>query len=128
GPITGYQCPVKDIAGGCVGPTECHYSNPRSCESYIQCTAGGVAYEMPCPVGLHWNNRAKLCDYPEVADCSAEFVCPVEDIVRTRCLGETDCVYPKAGNCRQFIACEVNPDGRTGRPTVKDCVPGHGVE
>ncbi|CAG2100874.1 unnamed protein product [Medioppia subpectinata] len=52
------------------------------------------------------------------------FVCPIDDIARTKCMGPKDCLYPLAGVCDKFIACEINPDGVTGRPTVKDCPPG----
>jgi hypothetical protein len=48
------------------------------------------------------------------------FTCPVEDIANTACQGPKDCLYPHPTNCNQFIHCEVNADGVTGRPTVKD--------
>ncbi|KAL5347462.1 hypothetical protein ACLOAV_007774 [Pseudogymnoascus australis] len=50
-----------------------------------------------------------------------DFVCPVEDIVRTQCIGVKDCMYPHPTTCRKYIHCEVNTDGVARRPTVKDC-------
>jgi len=49
------------------------------------------------------------------------FVCSLSDIENTQCMGPKDCLYPHPGDCKQFIHCEVNADGVTGRPTVKDC-------
>lgn len=48
-------------------------------------------------------------------------MCPVEDIVRTQCMDVKDCLYPHPTGCKKYIHCEVNTDGVTGRPTVKDC-------
>ncbi|MGH8591368.1 MAG: choice-of-anchor P family protein [Gammaproteobacteria bacterium] len=61
---------------------------------------------------------------PEVsAEEKPPFVCPVDDITNTQCMGPKDCLYPHPDICTQFIHCEVNADGQTGRPTVKDCPP-----
>ncbi len=55
--------------------------------------------------------------------CSGtDFVCPVADIIATQCQGPKDCLYPNPnGDCTTFIHCEVNADGITGNPVVKDC-------
>lgn len=55
------------------------------------------------------------------ATLASAFTCPEEDIANTQCLGPKDCLYPDPENCNQFIHCEVNTDGITGRPTVKAC-------
>jgi len=55
---------------------------------------------------------------------STEFVCPEEDIAATQCMGPKDCLYPNPNSCTTFIHCEVNADGKTGRPTIKDCPSG----
>lgn len=39
-------------------------------------------------------------------------------------MGPKDCLYPHPNRCDQFIHCEVNADGVSGRPTVKDCPAG----
>lgn len=39
---------------------------------------------MPCPVGLHFNNTSKQCDWPWSAKCKLHPNCPVpkiEDVV-----------------------------------------------
>ncbi|CAG2110077.1 unnamed protein product [Medioppia subpectinata] len=137
--IDGYPCPQEDIDNtGCRGPKDCLYPSPYSCNRFVQCNDAGLAYDMPCAANLHYSDSKKECDYPEVAGCTPPtttttttpkptpppFVCPVEDIAKTQCMGPTDCLYPLAGSCGQFIHCEVNADGVTGRPTVKDCPAG----
>jgi len=68
-PISGYECPAGDIAGGCKGPKDCLYPNPSNCSTFIQCTAAGLAYVMPCPSGLQWNDDEKICDWPSQSTC-----------------------------------------------------------
>lgn len=55
---------------------------------------------------------------------AAAITCPEEDIVATQCAAPKDCLYPNPNDCRSFIACDVNADGKTGRPTVLDCPSG----
>jgi len=68
-PIPDYKCPAEDIARGCKGPKDCLYTNPASCDSFIQCTAAGLAYAMSCPLGLQWNDNEKICDWPPQSTC-----------------------------------------------------------
>lgn len=49
------------------------------------------------------------------------FTCPKDDIARTHCMGPKDCLYPNPLNCGTYIQCQVNADGVTGRPTVRQC-------
>ncbi|CAO3608999.1 unnamed protein product [Cunninghamella echinulata] len=51
-------------------------------------------------------------------------LCSEEDIAATGCLGPNDCTYPHPDRCDQFIVCEVNADGVTGRPIIRDCPSG----
>lgn len=53
-----------------------------------------------------------------------DFMCPQSDIIHTQCMGPKDCFYPHPQQCDQFIYCEVDADGSSGRPVVKDCPPG----
>ncbi|CAG2166206.1 unnamed protein product [Oppiella nova] len=55
---------------------------------------------------------------------SYDFVCSLEDIENTHCIGPKDCLYPHPKECNKFIRCEVSTDGVTGEPTVKDCPAG----
>jgi Chitin binding Peritrophin-A domain len=52
------------------------------------------------------------------------FQCPPEDIIRTKCLGPKDCLYPHPNDCGSFIQCTVNPGGVTGTPVVMPCPAG----
>ena len=55
---------------------------------------------------------------------ASDFVCPREDIAATGCNGPKDCLYPNPDTCNTFIQCEVNSDGVTGTPVVRDCPAG----
>ncbi|CAG2180168.1 unnamed protein product, partial [Oppiella nova] len=122
----GHTCPEHDMRRGCRGPTDCLYANPNDCSRYIQCNDAGLAYDMPCPSGLHYSTRSKACDSPHLAGCKSDtqFECPRYDILKTQCTRERDCLYPHPSNCKQYIECEVNHDHRTGRPTVRHCASG----
>jgi hypothetical protein len=45
------------------------------CNNYIHCAPAddsyttGIAYVMPCPSGLLWNDNQKWCDWPEHTTC-----------------------------------------------------------
>ncbi|USW54951.1 Putative chitin binding domain-containing protein [Septoria linicola] len=73
---TDFTCPSADISSTrCMGPKDCLYPDPNSCEGYIQCAPAdetyttGLIYHMPCPAGLLWNDVQKWCDWPENATC-----------------------------------------------------------
>lgn len=68
GILPGYKCP-RPPKGGCVGPKDCLHPNPDDCTTFIQCNDAKIAYLMPCPAGLEWNNREKICDWPRNAKC-----------------------------------------------------------
>nr|XP_022900905.1 probable chitinase 10 [Onthophagus taurus] len=44
------------------------HSHPKVCDRYCKCD-WGVAYDMPCPDGLHFNPVLNVCDYPVDAKC-----------------------------------------------------------
>ncbi|XP_074100395.1 peritrophin-1-like [Cotesia typhae] len=46
--------------------------NPVNCESYYVCV-GLDPILMPCPDGLHFNPKLKVCDWPDVANCTYQF-------------------------------------------------------
>jgi len=62
-PIRHPDCPLDDDPQN---PT--HLSYPSDCGKFYKCL-GGWAYPMQCPAGLHWNDVAKLCDWPNEANC-----------------------------------------------------------
>ncbi|XP_054153521.1 peritrophin-55-like [Oppia nitens] len=70
-----FRCPPRDIINTkCLGPKDCLYTNWSNCNTFIQCTVNpggrtGTPVVMPCSKGLKWNNRDKVCDYPNRATC-----------------------------------------------------------
>lgn len=44
---------------------------PGDCKSFRQCLNGKVII-LSCPVGLHWNQKGKICDWPRNAKCSGK--------------------------------------------------------
>lgn len=48
-------------------------ANPNSCNSYYHCVYGEMKQQF-CAGGLHWNDRGKLCDWPEVANCKIKYM------------------------------------------------------
>ncbi|CAG2178745.1 unnamed protein product, partial [Oppiella nova] len=140
-PAVEFTCPAEDIANTqCMGPKDCLYPHPTNCDQFIHCevNADGVTGRptvKDCPPGLEWNDNTKQCDWPSQSTCvvvstpvdtesstpKLDFICPEKDIIETQCMGPKDCLYPHPSACNLFIHCEVNADGRTGRPTVKNC-------
>jgi hypothetical protein len=70
-------CPPEDIsATGCMGPKDCLYANPESCNTFIKCTVNsdgttGTPIIMDCPAGLEWNDEDKVCEYPFASTCNS---------------------------------------------------------
>lgn len=70
-----FVCPEEDIVSTlCLGPKDCLYPNPTSCNTFIQCTVNpdgvtGTPVVMPCPAGLEWNDSRKECDWPANSTC-----------------------------------------------------------
>lgn len=46
---------------------------PGDCTSFRMCNNGNWL-KVTCGLGLHWNNRLKICDWPHQAKCSSEYV------------------------------------------------------
>jgi len=53
-------------------------ANPWDCHSYFSCEHGWP-YKMPCPEGLEWNDSAKKCDWPNLANCEVTCEPPKHD-------------------------------------------------
>uniref|UniRef100_A0AAG5D3W5 Chitin-binding type-2 domain-containing protein n=1 Tax=Anopheles atroparvus TaxID=41427 RepID=A0AAG5D3W5_ANOAO len=76
-------CPLN-----CVPNTSCPSFNPPKpvflahpdCARYYVCETGR-ACEMVCPVGLHFNNREWVCDYPHRACCDPTIECVPESCI-----------------------------------------------
>ncbi|ETN60557.1 hypothetical protein AND_007818 [Anopheles darlingi] len=42
------------------------------CTKYFICDPYGVPLQQNCPPGLHWNQVVSYCDFPELAQCTAD--------------------------------------------------------
>ena len=122
-----FKCPPEDIiATKCMGPKDCLYPNPHSCSSFIQCTVNedlksGTPVVMPCPAGLEWNDRQKICDWPanstcrnlvqKIEDSAKEALPPPGGIIDSSfscanagCEG-IECIYANPANSKSYIQC-----------------------
>ncbi|KFY32397.1 hypothetical protein V493_00236 [Pseudogymnoascus sp. VKM F-4281 (FW-2241)] len=137
--VADFKCPVEDIRRtGCKHQGDCQYADPESCSSFYNCIANsdgltGTPYLHQCPEGNHWNDKVKVCDWPQSANCKqaaksrgvADFKCPVEDIRRTGCKHQGDCQYANPESCSSFYNCIANSDGLTGTPYLHQCPEGN---
>ncbi|EDO34779.1 predicted protein, partial [Nematostella vectensis] len=60
--------PKVNLSTICKNRADGNYPHPDFCKMYIACS-NGIAYEMPCPAGLNWNDEKKYCDWPFNAPC-----------------------------------------------------------
>ncbi|KAK2548806.1 Chitin-binding domain protein cbd-1 [Acropora cervicornis] len=75
----------------CDGKRDGDYTNPSNCYGFIACS-GGIAYDMPCPAGLKFDEKKDACDYN--APCYQEF-----------CKNKSDGDYADPNNRYGFITC-----------------------
>jgi len=103
GPVT------KVTKDPCIGK---EYSpDPKNCNVFYQCS-GGQMIKLPCPPGLHWNQREAMCDWPHRVnrpECPASamsqtcntspnsdgFVCP-----------KPTGLFEVSGDCKSFYMCD----------------------
>ena len=54
----------EDVAATehCTKWPHCMYNHPNYCDSYVQCSADGVSYDMLCPGKEIWDDEAKSCE------------------------------------------------------------------
>ena len=46
--------------------------HPSDCSRFLQCSYGGIEYDMPCPMGhvqMHFSYENQMCDYPANVNC-----------------------------------------------------------
>ena len=64
-------------------PNDGYHADPEDCTKYYYCT-DGVATRIDCPSGLWWDDRFKLCNYPE------NITCTVDDTDKITLVGECE--------------------------------------
>ncbi|KAL7296157.1 hypothetical protein TKK_0010698 [Trichogramma kaykai] len=45
------------------------YRNPEDCGTFYSCAIGHYPYLMDCPTGLRFNEKLKVCDWPQNVQC-----------------------------------------------------------
>jgi hypothetical protein len=59
-------------AGSCPSLDPLNYTvllqNPTNCSKFFSCS-NGVPIELYCPAGLHFNDKLKVCDWPQNVNC-----------------------------------------------------------
>ncbi|XP_065087982.1 peritrophin-1-like [Ochlerotatus camptorhynchus] len=107
------------------------------CSKFYICTQHG-AVEQSCPSGLHWNQNANVCDWPQAAGCTAGTINPLTTttelppaISTTSAAPSTpvgkcpevydpnDEVFLPHADCTKYYLCTWN-----GRPEEQSCPPG----
>lgn len=97
------------------------------CSKFYVCTSEGPV-ETRCPAGLHWNQQASICDWPDVAGCVASSV-PTTTEVPSRNEADGQCpelydpdnevFLPHASDCTKYYICTWG-----GVPVVQNCPAG----
>lgn len=110
------------------------------CSKFYVCTQEG-AVEQNCPPGLHWSQNGNVCDWPQVADCSAGTDNPLttatdhpsttrpsvaSSTTKSAPVGKcpeeydpNDEVFLPHADCTKYYLCTWN-----GRPVEQSCPPG----
>lgn len=95
--------------------------HPNDCNKFYKC-AGGYAFTLSCPKGLHWNVDKNWCDFPWEAKCKLTNNITSTTTVKTlttknytntpivKCRTEENPLepeyYPYPGDCRKFFKCK----------------------
>ena len=59
---------VLFFAVTCTGKPNGNYKDPGNCYGFISCS-NQIAYYMPCPAGLKYNEVHDKCDWPKNVNC-----------------------------------------------------------
>lgn len=66
-------------------------------------------------------STSSVLAYPQAGSVDPNFVCPVADMMNTKCMGPKDCLYPDDNNCAGFIQCQPKDGYQTGIAYRMDC-------
>uniref|UniRef100_A0A182LZU2 Chitinase n=1 Tax=Anopheles culicifacies TaxID=139723 RepID=A0A182LZU2_9DIPT len=72
-PVPGLVMPELSNAESCEGNQ--YKAHPTNCNSYYRCVLSEFKQQF-CAGGLHWNDAAKLCDWPASAKCEMDMGTP----------------------------------------------------
>lgn len=59
-----------------------YYADPANCGSYFMCVYGRKKQHF-CAIGLHWNGKSQICDWPSKANCWEHLISKY--ILRKKC-------------------------------------------
>ncbi|XP_022257598.1 uncharacterized protein LOC106473456 [Limulus polyphemus] len=84
------------------------FKDPDNCRRFFHCSYG-IPYHKWCPANLHFNERLKVCDWPQNACCEKNRPCPEptptptqpEDVCNCEC-----CFFPDKNDCSAYTYCE----------------------
>ncbi|XP_049964359.1 probable chitinase 10 [Schistocerca serialis cubense] len=83
--------------------------NPSDCGSFYKCDENGVAWLIPCPAGLHYNAKLRVCDYAANAGCSCspdfELRAHFAVLILISECTEAGEPFRVPGNCASFLQC-----------------------
>lgn len=138
---------AASVAGKCPNefdPSHGVFLPHVDCSKFYICTQQG-AVEQSCPSGLHWNQNVDVCDWPQVAGCTAGTGNPLttttelpltvvpttttsEAALETNSAPDGKCpevydpnneVFLPHADCTKYYQCTLN-----GRPVEMSCPPG----
>ncbi|XP_058125642.1 peritrophin-1-like [Anopheles ziemanni] len=96
--------------------------HPAFCELFLICSHGNAVVSV-CPPGLHWNDQAKRCDYPEQANCEQPGIFPDAPTRDNQCPEVYDpdhMVYiSHESECGKYYICDPY-----GVPLLQECPAG----
>uniref|UniRef100_A0A182WC58 Chitin-binding type-2 domain-containing protein n=1 Tax=Anopheles minimus TaxID=112268 RepID=A0A182WC58_9DIPT len=138
------NCPTKN------GYYPVFFRHQTDCSKYYQCD-NGVAFEIVCPAGLHFNTAINVCDYPRNVDCTGGDASPAapsseaptvdepEQKIHPNCpiiTGEQEASYwAHPRDCGKYFGCRWGcvelfscPEGHRWDDAKKGCAAEHLVE
>lgn len=85
----------------------------------------GVATIEKCPRDRkYWDEQREFCTATLLPSGKCLFICSMDDIISTKCLGKKDCLYANPDECNGYIQCTVDPGEITGTTVYIDCSDG----
>ncbi|XKL60517.1 hypothetical protein PGB90_007574 [Kerria lacca] len=77
--------------------------HPTDCTKYLTCSFGVYLQEQPCAVGLHFNEKRSVCDWPENAECKPSIMDYAESYYLNNPQQKSATITNKIGNFNNFF-------------------------